>query len=270
MINSWRKYAMEKGRLLCLLAHPDDETFGPGGTISKYSDKGVETFLATATRGEAGMLGDPPVATRENVGDVRAEELRVAAKVLGIKEIYFMGFIDGTLSEIEDDSLLERAVYTIRKFRPHVIITFGPGGISGHPDHKTISRVTTDAYEISSDPDAYAHQFDNQVKSPWEPLKLYYFEIPDEWLKRARANLNGVPLSQITTIIDTAEYVERKIEAFYCHKTQKKDYTRILSRDNYRQFIRKEYYVLARSRVEELKYPERDLFLGIDLTGPHS
>ena len=251
--------------MLCVFAHPDDETFGTGATIAKYADSGFDIFLATATKGEAGMLGDPPIATRETVGDVRAGELASAAEVLGIKDIYFMGFMDGTLAKVRDDSLLEQTVFAIRHYRPHVVISFGPGGISGHPDHQTISRVVTEAFDLAPDPKSYPHHEHENSVAPWTPLKLYYLEIPDEWLRRARADLKGVPMKDITTIINTSAYVERKIEAFYCHKTQKKDIEKILSRDNYTKFARRDYYVLAKSRVEVTSFPESDLFEGIEL-----
>ncbi len=256
---------MQRGRLLCVFAHPDDETFGAGATIAKYADTGYEVFLATATKGEAGMLGDPPIATKENVGDIRAEELASAAEILGIKDIFFMGFRDGTLAEINDDSLLERTVFSIRKYRPHVLITFGPGGISGHPDHQTISKVATEAFDLAPDPKKYPHHEKENSVARWTPLKLYYLEIPDEWLRRARSNLRGVPMKEITTTINTSAYVESKIEAFYCHRTQKKDCEKILSRENYRKFARRDYYVLAKSRVKVSSFPESDLFEGIEL-----
>jgi LmbE family N-acetylglucosaminyl deacetylase len=256
---------MSKGRILCILAHPDDETFGPGGTIAKYADLGYETFLATATKGEAGMLGDPPIATRENVGDVRASELECAARTLGIKEVFFMGFIDGKLVETPMGSIIERAVYAVRKFRPHVIISFGPDGVSGHPDHVKISEVSNLSFRKSADPKFCTHHRENGNLHPWQAMKLYHFEIPEKFLKERNINLSGVPMEDITTVIDTSEYVERKIEAFNCHKTQIKDSNRILSRPNYREFTRKEYYVLADvAGVETTTFPEIDLFQGID------
>ncbi|MGE5664394.1 MAG: PIG-L deacetylase family protein, partial [Deltaproteobacteria bacterium] len=72
-------------RMLFLLAHPDDETFGPGGTIARYAGEGAEVTLVTATRGEAGMLGDPPVTDRAHLGETRSAELRRAAAVLGAR-----------------------------------------------------------------------------------------------------------------------------------------------------------------------------------------
>lgn len=251
-------------RLLFILAHPDDETFGPGGTIAKYAAMGHDIYLATATKGEAGMLGDPPVASRENVGEVRAKELECAAHVLGIREVYFMGFLDGKLTEIPTEKIMEKTVYAIRKFRPHVVITFGPGGVSGHPDHVTMSHVSSRSFRASGDPDLFPFHQGNGNLPPWQAKKLYHFEIPDELLQGVKINLSGVPMGSITTVIDTSDYVERKIEAFYCHRTQAKDYGRILSRPGYREFTKKEYFVLADRVSVEPVFPEQDLLQGLE------
>lgn len=266
-INSAGRVKTPRGRVLCMLAHPDDETFGPGGTIAKYADRGYEMFLATATKGEAGMLGDPPVATRENVGDVRALELACAARTLGIKEIFFMGFIDGKLVETPVASIVERAVYAIRKYRPHVIISFGPTGISGHPDHILMSEVSRLCFRKSAESDYCPEHRQNGNLTPWQAMKLYHFEIPEKYLKERNVNLSGVPMEDITTVIDTSDYVDKKIRAFHCHKTQIKDIERILSRPNYREFTKNEYYVLADvAGVETPSFPESDLFQGIDVS----
>jgi len=254
---------MEQSRsILAIFAHPDDETFGPGGTIAKYARSGYPVFLATATKGEAGMLGDPPIATRENVGDVRARELVEAAGILGIKEVFFMGFRDGELAKTDMGLLVERAVYAVRRFRPLVLVTFGPDGISGHPDHVRISEVSREAFELCGRENAFPSHFDEGL-SPWEPKKLYHFVIPDVFVRRSGARLHGVSREEITTIIDVSDFLETKIEAFRCHRTQAKDAARILSRPGYREFARKEYFVLASWRGGPYQLPEDDLFSGL-------
>ena len=251
---------MEK-RILLLLAHPDDETFGPGGTVARYADEGAAVHLAAATRGEAGMLGDPPVTDRERVGDVRAAELGEAARILGIREVTFLGFPDGGLPEVPRGDLLGQAVLAIRRIRPHVLIGFGPEGVSGHPDHQVMCAVALEAYDAAADPDRFPMQLGKGLR-PWAPAKLYQFEIAREIFDRWGVPLAGVPRAAITTTVDTSPYVERKIEAFHAHRTQKKDSARILSRPGYREFCRVETFVLARSRFPAA-LPETDLFEGI-------
>ncbi|MBI5341806.1 MAG: PIG-L family deacetylase [Deltaproteobacteria bacterium] len=251
-----------KRRMLFLLAHPDDETFGPGGTIAKYSAEGADVYLATATKGQAGMVGDPPVTDREHLGEVRAAELLCAAGVLGIRKVVFLGFMDGQLLQTPREKIVEKSVEQIRWLRPHVLVGFGPEGVSRHPDHMVMSRVALEAFEAAADPSRFPHQLENGI-APWAPLKLYQFEIAREVLDLWNVPLAGVPREKITTVVDTSAYVEKKVEAFQCHRTQSKDSQRILSREGYREFARLETYVLAKSRLSGTSLPESDLFGGI-------
>ena len=246
-------------RILFLMAHPDDETFGPGGTIARYAHSGEEVRLATATRGEAGMIGDPPVTDREHLGEVRARELLAAAEILGLAEVHFLGFVDGQLASVPREQLVERVVELIRRVRPHVLAGFGPEGVSRHPDHKVMCEVALSAFDRAADPTWYP----GCGGTAWGPLKLYQFEIAKEVFAGWDAPLSGVPRARLTTFVDTSEQVETKIRAFHCHKTQEKDVRRILERPGYREFARQETYVLARTRLPGLPLPEDDLLAGI-------
>src|SRR5438270_12307776 len=128
-----------KLKLMCILAHPDDESLGFGGTLAKYAATGVETYLVTATRGEAGRFGslgkscDPLV-----VGRVREEELGAAALVLGIREVTILGYPDGAVDQVPPAIAIGAIASHIRRIQPDVIITFGADGGYGHPDHIAI------------------------------------------------------------------------------------------------------------------------------------
>jgi LmbE family N-acetylglucosaminyl deacetylase len=250
-------------RILFLLAHPDDETFGPGGTIAKYAREGAEVHLAPATRGEAGMLGDPPVTDREHIAEVRAAELEAAAGILGASKVHFLGFIDGKLAETPREQLVEAAVGIVRRVRPHVLVAFGPGGVSGHPDHKVMCEVALAAFERAADPGWYPGHFRGGALRHWAPWKLYQFELPLEILTAWDVPLSGVPLEKLTTVIDTSADAETKLRAFRCHRTQHKDVERILSRPGFREFMGQETYLLARTWLHGLTFPESDLFAGI-------
>ncbi|NJD62090.1 MAG: PIG-L family deacetylase [Deltaproteobacteria bacterium] len=245
-------------RILLLLAHPDDETFGPGGTIAKYSSEGAGVYLATATTGQAGMIGDPPVTDREHLGEVRAAALRCAARVLGIRDVAFLGFADGRLAQTPRALLVEKAVDQIRRFRPHVLIGFGPGGVSGHPDHVVMSEVALEAFDAAADPMRFPRRQPEGL-APWAPCKLYQFEIAQEILDAWNAPLAGVPRESLSAFVDVSAFVERKVEAFSCHRTQAKDSARILSREGYREFARLETYVLAKTRLPRPGRPENGL-----------
>ena len=131
-------------RMLVILAHPDDESFAAGGTLAKYAHQDVQVILLCATRGEAGIQGVKP----EEDGDIRERELRQAAEHLGI-EVYFLGYQDGGLANTAPEMLLETIVCWIDLVQPQVILTFGPEGVSGHPDHVTISHIVTQAYDLA-------------------------------------------------------------------------------------------------------------------------
>ncbi len=258
----WASVRRDAKRLLFLLAHPDDETFGPGGTIARYAGEGVDVFLATATRGEAGMVGEPPVTDRDHLGEVRAAELLGAAGILGVRNVAFLGFGDGRLAAIPRERIVEKAVGEIRRSRPHVLVGFGPEGVSRHPDHIVMSVVASEAFDAAADPS----RFPEQLKSgllPWAPAKLYQFEVARDIFERWGVPFAGVPRERLTTFIDTSAYVDRKIESFRFHRTQAKDVERILSREGYREFAREETYVLAKTRLPRPPRPERDLFDGI-------
>lgn len=249
-------------RILVLLAHPDDETFGPGGTIARYASEGAHVYLATATKGEAGMVGDPPVTGRERLGEVRAGELRCAAEILGVREVTFFGFLDGQLDRTPRDAIVAKAVAEIRRVRPHVVIGFGPEGVSRHPDHIVMGQVALEAFDAAADPVRFPGQLLNGVR-PWAARKLYRFEVAQEIFEAWGIPLRGVPGKTLTTFIDTSAYVARKVQAFSCHRTQARDARTILSREGYLEFARRETYVLAKCRPPSVALPEDDLFAGI-------
>ncbi|NIP58355.1 MAG: hypothetical protein GWM92_08875, partial [Gemmatimonadetes bacterium] len=144
----------ESLRLMAVLAHPDDETLGNGGTMARYSrEEGVETYLVTATRGEAGRYGDGNEHPGpEALARIREEELRRAAEVLGIREVRILGYPDGGLDGVDPDEAVGKIVAELRRVRPHVVLTFDPFGAYGHPDHVAICQLTAGAVTAAADP----------------------------------------------------------------------------------------------------------------------
>ena len=141
-----------KLKLMAVLAHPDDESLGFGGTLAKYSAEEVETYLITATRGERGRFFSPDRKTEPaEVGRVREAELRAAAAVLGVRDVFMLGYPDGAVDQVDAATAIAAIVQKIRRVRPHVVVTFGPDGAYGHPDHIAISQFTTAAIVCASD-----------------------------------------------------------------------------------------------------------------------
>jgi len=138
--------AQEANGILCVFAHPDDESFGVGGALAAYAARGVSVDLLCATRGQAGQLGDPPVTTQENLGAVREEALREAAQLLGMREVVMLDYEDGQLCNVPYAPLLAAVMNAYRRLRPAAVVCFGPNGISGHPDHIVTHRAATEAF----------------------------------------------------------------------------------------------------------------------------
>lgn len=136
-------------RIMGIFAHPDDEVFCLGGTMARYVAAGGVGKLVSLTRGEAGQIRDVRTASRRTLGEVRARELELSAKVLGVGEVECHHFRDGALASLPVEPLIELAVRAIDEFRPDVVISFGPDGAYGHPDHIVVSGVATVAAERS-------------------------------------------------------------------------------------------------------------------------
>ncbi len=165
------------GRLLCVFAHPDDEVFCAGGTIASYSAQGHEVMVVSATKGDAGQIRDANIATRRTLGSVRAGELQQSCQHLGVHQALCLDYGDGTLKDLDIEVLVANVVKIIREFRPEVVITFGPDGAYGHPDHIVIGEATTLACTLAGDP----HQFPIQIVDglqAFAPARLYHSYFP--------------------------------------------------------------------------------------------
>lgn len=177
--------------LMAVLAHPDDETFGMGGTLAQYAHEGVDVYLVCATRGEVGEMEAEYLQGFNSPAERREYELRCAAKNLGIKEVIFLNYRDSGMTGSEHnnhpDSLYsaklekvtEEVVQIIRRVRPTVVITFDPIGGYRHPDHIKIHEATVEAFKLASDP-AYQDQLNQQA---YQIKKFYFHSIPKNFLK---------------------------------------------------------------------------------------
>ena len=152
-------------RVLGVFAHPDDETFCAGGTFARCAGQGAEIMVVSATRGQAGQIRDAAAGNRRTIGAVREAELRLACERLGVTKVRCLDHVDGTLADAELSALVDEVTEVICEFRPDVVITFGPDGGYGHPDHVTISAVTTAACQRAAGPG-------------YRPPRLYYSCFP--------------------------------------------------------------------------------------------
>ena len=178
--------------LLAVMAHPDDETFGTGGTLALYARRGVQVYLICATRGEVGEMDPELLDGFASVADRREFELRCAAEKLGLAGVFFLGYRDSGMPGSEDnknphalvatplEEVVSEIVYFIRKLHPQVVLTFDPIGGYRHPDHIAIHKATVKAFEAAGNPAAYP---DSENLAPYKPLKLYYSTIPRAFLR---------------------------------------------------------------------------------------
>jgi N-acetyl-1-D-myo-inositol-2-amino-2-deoxy-alpha-D-glucopyranoside deacetylase len=236
--------------LMAIFAHPDDESFGTGGTLARYgSDPEVRVTLVCATRGEAGEISDAQLASPEHLGEAREQELRCACHALGVDELFFLGYRDsgmagtpenkqpGAFAVANADEVVGRIVAHIRRERPDVIMTFDETGGYGHPDHVAIHYHAEAAFYAAADPSQYPGQIEGGLE-PHQAQKLYYtaiprrffrdamarmeemgIDIPERYLERAEGPF-GLPDEACTTDINVRDYWEAKQAAIQCHATQ--------------------------------------------------
>jgi LmbE family N-acetylglucosaminyl deacetylase len=164
-------------RLLGVFAHPDDETFCAGGTFARYAEDGAEIMVVSATRGQAGQIRDARVGTRRTIGAVRENELRLACERLGVTRVRCWDYGDGCLAEADFTELVGQVVQLIREFQPQLVVSFGPDGAYGHPDHIAISAATTAACQQAGDPASYPDQLAGGL-APHQPGRLYHAYFP--------------------------------------------------------------------------------------------
>jgi LmbE family N-acetylglucosaminyl deacetylase len=259
-------------RLLAVLAHPDDESLGFGGTLARYASQGVDTFLVTATRGERGRYrgckpGEPGHPGPAELGRIRERELRAAAAALGIREVSLLDHHDGDLDRANPREAVERIAAHVRRIRPHVVVTFGAEGAYGHPDHIAICQFTTAAVVAAADSHAVS--------------KLYYLEWPEstwaayqEAFKALSSTVDGVvrqatpwPEWAITTLIDTRSCWPVVWKAVSCHESQIAAYERLkhLEPRHHEALWGRQSFYRVFSTVNGGRERESDLFEGITL-----
>jgi LmbE family N-acetylglucosaminyl deacetylase len=255
---------------MAILAHPDDESLGMGGVLARYAHEGVATYVLTATRGQRGRYFDNVNRPDdETVGRVREEELRGAARELGVREVMLLDYHDGDLDRADPREAVTAIASHLRRIRPDVVLTFDPYGAYGHPDHIAICQFATAAVVAAAvDPSA-----------PHAVAKLYYM-VHDQakWdayqaaFKKLVSRVDGVerlatawPDWSITTRIDTREQWPTVWRAVQCHRTQNAVYANLasLTETDHQALWGTQAYYRVLSRVNGGRRPETDLFEGL-------
>jgi len=284
----------ESLRLMCVHAHPDDESSKGAATMARYAAEGVDVLVVTLTDGSRGSVLNPAMDRPEvqaNITEIRAAEMDRAREILGVRQV-FLGFVDSglpegdpmpplppgcfALGELEEQT--EALVRVVRSQRPHVMTTYDEHGGYPHPDHIRCHEVSVAAFEAAGDPDRFP-----DAGEPWQPLKLYYnltfhksrlerlhqamlaakMESPyAEWLVTWEDKAGDA--ERLTTSVPCAQWFPVRDAALIAHATQVDPTGRwfAVPVELQQETWPYEDFQLARSLVDTT-LPEDDLFAGV-------
>ena len=182
-------------KILVVLAHPDDESFGMGGTLALYARQGVDVRLVCATRGEVGEVDPEFKETIKSAACLRTQELQCAVKALSLSELIFLNYRDSGMPGSDDnhhpralaaqpvEKVAAEVAHLIRQVQPQVVLTFDPIGGYRHPDHIAIQQATVQAFDLA----ASADFGDPDGLLPFQPDALYFHTMNKTYLKMAVA-----------------------------------------------------------------------------------
>lgn len=264
---------MGSARLLVVVAHPDDETFGCGSLLLHAAAAGVTTSVCCATRGEEGEPKPGSGVPREHLGDERERELRAAAEVLGVDRVELLGYRDsGMQGPAREDALVSaplreltaRIAEVLDRLRPHVVVTLAAD--DGHRDHVHVRDATVASLQRAS----------------WPVQRLYLQCLPRaalrRWADHERArhpdrpylDVDDVGLGtrdeDLTTVVDTSAHLDARRAAIRCHRSQSSPFAD-LPPDLERAFLATEHLIRVRpgwngGAIETQVFDDLDLFLG--------
>ena len=279
-------------RILCVHAHPDDESSKGAGTIARYADAGAVAALVCCTGGEEGDILNPAMdrpEIRNRLAEVRLEELAKAAEIIGYRNVLMLGYRDSGMKDSEANShpdsfaaapleeAVGRLVKILRTERPHVMTAYADQEGYDHPDHVRVHEISVAAFDAAGDPDAYP-----EAGEPWQPLKLYYSAWSRERILALHNKFQELSLKspyeewwferpsqdhRITTKVDVGDWHDRRWDALLAHATQVDPDSPFwfgLPREVARDVYPWEDFILAKSHVETT-LPEEDIFAGIEL-----
>lgn len=218
-------------KLVTVFAHPDDETLSTGGLLAKYAAEGVETYVICATRGERGWAHpEMKYPGQEETGRFREAELRCAAQALGVREVVFLDYIDGSLDQAPPGEAADKIAHHLRRIRPQVVVTMDPQGVYGHPDHIALTQFTLAGVMLAASPGA------QEDYPPHIVSKLYMVAETAAGYQGYAASYVGGPLRfpvdgverapsawldwQTSAEIDTTAYWDQVLAALACYRSQ--------------------------------------------------
>jgi LmbE family N-acetylglucosaminyl deacetylase len=243
-------------RLMCITAHPDDEAGSFGGSLRLYRDRGVETCVVCLTPGQAATHRGG-AASDQDLAAARRKEFAAACEILAVAEGLVLDYPDGQLHRQDLYKVVCDLTLHVRRFRPDVLLTFGPdGSVTGHTDHSMASVFATLAFHWAGRTNRFPDQIGGEIRAHGTQ-KLYHsttnFTLPDR---------QPVALPPATAVIEIGEYLETKIAAFKAHTSQAPLWT--LFESHVRLRGRQEVFHLAARVTPGLIEQETDLFAGVN------
>jgi LmbE family N-acetylglucosaminyl deacetylase len=245
-------------RLLLIFAHPDDETVFAGGTACRLVAEGGRVGLCTATLGERGKTGQPPVCVPEDLRRVRQGELVDAASIMGVSMLRVFGYPDRGLATAPADTIRRQLVEAVRAFRPQVVVTFDPNGSNLHPDHVAVSRFAGDAVSAAADA-----RWLPDLGGPWAVSRLVWTLPVRPWVVLEAADPALEP--GVDFAVDVARWTHAKRAALRAHRTQHLNLERILlSKPNVEDLLGTELFRQAWGPALRIR-PAPDLFEDVEV-----
>jgi LmbE family N-acetylglucosaminyl deacetylase len=240
-------------RVAVVVAHPDDDTYGAGAALAIHAAEDLEVTVIMTTSGEAGLIADETLATRETLGEVREAEDRAAWTALGFEpDLHFLRYPDGGVADLPREQLAATYLAILQPARPEVVITFGPDGVTAHEDHVAVGAAATAAFQAARA--AGADGFDrllhvglmrSRLGRLSELLRERGLEPIDE---TAPFQPRGLPDDRFGVVVDGSPQYERKLAALRAHRTQAELHD--LPVDLWPEIVSTEAFVVA--------FPERD------------
>ena len=256
---------------MVVVAHPDDDAYGMAGTVALHADDpGFRFVLVHATDGAAGEIPPGFPATPETLGAVRRAEDERAWKALGRPpdRHEWLGYDDGKVSDVPFDDLVDRLATLLRDERPDVVGTFGPDGITGHPDHVRVGAATDAAFDrVAAEPgsglgrlvhgalpqsvfDRWNDSLRRGGQPTWDPEAVYH--------------LRGVADEDIGITVDTSRVAQRVVAGLREHRSQQHLIVRPDATDEQRaRSVGREHYVIARPAGGNAGHRLTDVFEGL-------
>lgn len=242
-------------RMMCLTAHPDDESGAFGGALLMAHDQGIETSVICLTDGAAGSFRGP-ASSSEELAQLRRAEFEEAKKALGLTHAEVLHYPDGALDGENFQELARLFVSRIRRYQPQVVLTFGgDGGVNLHRDHTMVSVAATAAFHWAG-----RGQLFPEAGEPYAPQKLYYSGTPFVSVYNS-PQIPAAARVPWSLILDLDKWKEKKLAAFRLHSTQQGVLERMS--DHLEEAFFHERYLLVAARDGRLPAEDDALFAGV-------